>query len=442
MKTRTAFLALVFCLALGHAAAAQESSIQSIIEENYGDLESLYEWFHSHPELSLQEDNTSDRLAEELRAMGYSVTEDVGGHGVVAVLENGSGPTVMVRSDLDALPIDEETGVAYASDRMTTNPQGEKVPVMHACGHDMHMSVMVGTAEVLAQTQDEWTGTVVLIGQPAEEKLAGAQAMIEDGLFERFPRPEYVLALHVNSAMASGKVGYTPGYAYANVDGGTITVKGRGGHGAYPNLTVDPVVLASKLVMDLQTIVSREISALKPAVISVGSIHGGTSGNIIPNEVTLELTLRSFSEEVREKLITRIRQRCEAIGRSAGLPEEDWPTFELDEDPLPSLYNDPELASRMAGVFEQALGEENVSQIDPVLYGEDFAMYGRVEPEIPIIMFSLGSQDPADIKAAHAGERTLPSTHSSEYLPDTEPTMKTGIFTMSSAVFDLLTGGN
>lgn len=427
---------LICCMIAPRITYSQADDIRGEISNRYDYLEQLYRHFHEHPELSLKEDETSDRLATELRELGFDVTENVGGHGVVALLRNGSGPTVMVRTDLDALPIKEETGVPFRSTATGVDRHGDTVPVMHACGHDMHMSVLVGTAAVMQELRDEWQGTLMLIGQPAEELLSGAEAMIEDGLFERFPRPDFALALHVNSAMASGTVGYAPGYAYANVDEGKITVKGRGGHGAYPDLTVDPVVIASKLILDLQTVVSREISALNPAVITVGSIHGGTSGNIIPNEVVLEITMRSFSSATRDRMMESIERRLEGAGRSAGLERENWPTLELGKH-LPSMYNDPELAERMSGVFAEVLGAENVSEHPPVLYGEDFAQYGRVENAPKILMYSLGSQKPADVRAAAEGQIDLPSTHNSRYLPDTEPTLRTGVLTMSSALMNL-----
>lgn len=419
----------------------QVDDIRQVINDHYADVENLYKYFHSNPELSLEEKETSRRLATELEKLGYSVTQGVGGYGVVAVLENGEGPVVMVRADMDALPIREETGISFASDKTVETPDGQSTPVMHACGHDMHMSIMTGVARVFINLRDDWEGTLVLIGQPAEEKLAGASAMIEDGLFERFPLPDYMLALHVNSAQASGEVGYSPGYAYANVDIGRIVVKGRGGHGAYPDLTVDPVVMASRLVLGLQTIVSREISALDPANITVGSIHGGSSGNIIPDEVELQLVFRALNDSTRAKLIRRVNEMSEGIGRSAGLPEADWPQLVLEEDShVNSVYNTPALGERLRKSFGKAVGEDNVYAISPLMYGEDFGEYGSARPEIPAFLFSLGSVKPEVMEAAEQGLIDPPSTHSSKYLPDIEPTLRTGILTMSTAVFDLLNG--
>ncbi len=438
---KSAILSLFILCVCSYPLWGQTGQIKDIIDREYQEIEKLYKHFHAHPELSNEEAETSERLAGELEHLGFSVTEGVGGHGIVAVLENGEGPVVMVRADMDALPIKEETGVSFASDKTVTTSEGESVPVMHACGHDMHMSVMVGTAQVFTSLMEQWEGTLVLIGQPAEEKLSGARAMIEDGLFERFPLPDYILGLHVNSAQASGKVGYSPGYAYANVDVGRIVVKGRGGHGAYPDLTIDPVVIASRLVLNLQTIISREISALDPANITIGSIHGGTSGNIIPNEVELELVFRTLNDDTREKLIKRINEMSEGTGLSAGLPEEDWPRLELESDShVSSVYNTPALGERLKNSFARAVGAENVHEISPLMYGEDFGEYGSAKPEIPAFLYSLGSVKPEDMEAAEKGLIVPPSTHSSKYLPDMEPTIRTGILTMSSAVFDLLEG--
>lgn len=435
---------LIISLSFSSQLFAQTEDIRRIIDNQYNYIEKLYKYFHAHPELSMEEENTSGRLAKELRQLGYLVTEKVGGYGIVAVLENGDGPVVMVRADMDALPIKEETGVSFASNQLVTMSDGQSTHLMHACGHDIHMSVLVGTAKIFKNLQDKWQGTLVLIGQPSEENFTGAGAMIEDGLFERFPLPDYILGLHVNSAQSAGEVGYSPGYAYANVDMGRIVVKGRGGHGAYPDLTIDPVVLASQLVMSLQTIITREISALDPANITIGSIHGGTSANIIPNEVELRLVLRSLNNDVHEKLIKRINEKCEGIGYAAGLPKEDWPKLILnDATHVSSVYNTPELGEKLKKSFSKAVGEENVYTIPPLMYGEDFGEYGSAKPEIPAFLFSLGSVKPEDLVALEKGLiDDLPSTHSSKYLPDFEPTIKTGILTMSSAVMDLFLSEN
>ena len=377
-------------------------------------------------------------MAEELGRLGFDVTEDVGGHGVVAVLKNGEGPAVLVRSDMDALPIKEQTGVEFASSE-TTILEGQKTPVMHACGHDMHMTAMIGTANTLTELKDSWSGTLILIAQPAEEIGAGSKAMINDGLFERFPRPDYAFALHVNSALESGKAGITPGYAYASVDEIQVLIKGRGGHGAYPDLTVDPVVMASKLVLNLQTIITREISAFESVVLSIGAIQSGSSYNTVPETAELRMTLRTFKESIRKKILQRIHDMAEATGKAAGLPKEEWPEVFVDEEPLPEVYNSPELSEIMFETFGDVLGEENVVELSPVMYGEDFGRYGRVKPEIPILLYSVGAIDPQQMEMKQQGKiEAIPSTHSSRFLPDVEPTLKTGVLTMSSAVLRLM----
>lgn len=439
MKFKIYSLFLVFTLILSGTVSGQSQAVEKIIDDNYDYLENLYKHLHANPELSLQEENTSAKLAGELRELGFSVTERVGGYGIVGVLKNGNGPVIMVRSDMDALPIREETGVPFASTQIATTSDGQESYVMHACGHDMHMTVMIGTARVLTELKDSWQGTLVFIGQPAEEIGLGAKTMIEDGLFERFPRPDYALAIHVNSALESGKVGIVPGYAYANVDNARIIVKGRGGHGAYPNLAIDPIIIASKLVLDFQTIVSREISALDPAVLSVGAIRGGSSANIIPNEVELNLTIRSFNADIRDKIKKRITEMADARGKAAGLPREEWPQVEFEDRSLQSVYNDPDLAEKMAGTFKDVLGEHKVLELSPVMYGEDFGWYGKVSPEIPILIYSVGSVHPEQFELLDAGSiDAIPSTHSSRYIPDLTPTLRTGVLTMSRAVLKLM----
>ncbi|MEO1628777.1 MAG: amidohydrolase, partial [Bacteroidota bacterium] len=319
-----------------------------------------YQHLHAHPELSFYEKETSAYLAKEMRRIGYEVTEGIGGYGVVGVLRNGEGPVVMYRTDTDALPIVEETGLSYASKVVAKDEAGKEVGVMHACGHDMHMAVWLGAAEQLAALRAQWKGTLVFIAQPAEERSGGAKAMLADGLFERFPKPDYALALHVSSTMAAGTVGYKAGFMMANVDMVDIEVYGKGGHGAYPHTTIDPVVIAARIIMALQTIVSREVSPLEPAVITVGAIHGGTKGNVIPDEVKMELTLRSYSKEVRDALIERIGRTIAGVAESAGVPEELMPKLTVRPEFTPALYNDPALTARIAGALAQKMGEEQV----------------------------------------------------------------------------------
>jgi len=399
---------------------------------------SLYQELHAAPELSFHEKETAGRMAGILNNLGFQVTEEIGGFGVVGVLRNGDGPTVMVRTDTDALPIVEETGLPYASKVVTTDDDGNQVGVMHACGHDLHMTVWSGTAELLSSHKDQWSGTLVFIAQPAEERSGGANAMLADGLFEKFPRPDYALALHTHPGLGAGKIGYVPGYAMANVDFMKITVFGEGGHGAYPHTTIDPVVLAARTIMDLQTIVSREISPLEPAVVTVGKITGGTKSNIIPDQVEMELTLRSYNDETRNALIEKIKRICVGNAIAAGVPESKYPLIWIQPDYTPAVYNDPELTNELAQVLQNPLGKEQVVELEPVMGGEDFSRYGRVTPNIPICMLRLGVVDPVKIKAAEAGEISLPSLHSAKFAPEAAPAIEAGVKAMSTAVLHLL----
>lgn len=408
------------------------------IDADYPYLDQLYKYLHANPELSFYEKETSKYLAKEMREIGFEVSENIGGYGVVAVLKNGKGPTVMVRTDTDGLPVLEETGLAYASKVITKDGMGKDVSVMHACGHDVHMTVWLGTARQLATTQKDWKGTLVFIAQPAEERSGGAKAMLKEGLFENYPQPDYALALHTNATLPAGTIGYCPGYAMANVDMLDITVYGEGGHGAYPHTTKDPVVLAARLILDFQTIVSREISPLKPAVVTVGSIHGGAKGNVIPNEVKLELTLRSYEMDVRNALIEKIERICKGVAISAGLPESMYPKVVVRDEFCPSLYNSPDLADRLVPVLTQTLGADHVREVSPVMGGEDFGRYGKTEEQVPIQLLWLGVVDPAKVAAAERGEIQLPSLHSSQYAPLPEPSIKTGIRVMTASVQKLL----
>ena len=432
---RCLFAAAMLLLSLSFASA---SSIQSAIASDYGYLKDFYTDLHQHPELSFHENRTAEKIANELRSLGFEVTHPVGGTGLVGVLKNGEGPTLMLRTDLDALPVKEQTGLPYASTRQMMDDLGKTVDVMHACGHDVHMTVFVGTARRLVSLKDRWQGTLILVGQPAEERGAGARMMLEDGLFERFPRPDFNLALHVSPELAAGTVGYTKGYAFANVDSVDIAVHGIGGHGAYPHKTKDPVVLAAKIILSLQTLVSREISPLDPAVVTVGSIHGGTKHNIISDRVDLQLTVRSYSNQVKNQLLEGIKRIALSEARAHGLPDSLLPTVKIKNEATPSLYNDPEFTLRMVHVFERTLGKHNVTATDPVMGGEDFARYGRVEPKIPSLMFRLGAVDSALLAKAKEKGEPLPSLHSPLFAPVPEPTIKTGVMAMTSAALELL----
>ncbi len=428
-SARLQLTALLTAVLLPQANASEQAGMP---------LAELYRHLHANPELSFQEARTSALLASEFRGLGFDVTEAIGGHGVVAVLENGAGPTLLIRADMDALPIAEETGLPYASTVTATGRDGRPTQVMHACGHDIHMTVLAGTARRLVEERASWSGTLVLIAQPAEERSGGAKAMLADGLFERFPRPDFNLALHVDSNLPAGHVGAVSGYFMANVDSVDIVVRGQGGHGAYPERGKDPVVLAAQLVLALQTIVSRELPPRQPAVVTVGSIQGGTQHNIIPDEVKLQLTLRSYAPEVREQTIDAIRRLARHHGLAAGLPEERLPLVEVLDEHTPASYNDPALTRQVLELFEASLGAERIHTVEPEMVGEDFGRYGTVEPRIPSLMFRLGTVASDAFEAAQAGELTLPSLHSSRFAPDYEPTIAGGVQAMTAAALGLL----
>ena len=402
------------------------------VHVNLQDIVDLYRHFHAHPELSFQEEQTAARLAQELRTLGAEVATGIGGHGVAAFIRNGEGPTVMLRSDLDALPVTEKTGLVYSSQVRVKNEKGVEVGVMHACGHDVHIANLIAVARYLSENKDLWKGTLMLIGQPAEERGAGAIAMLQDGLFERFPQPDYALALHVDATLAAGKVGFRTGYSLANVDSVDITVKGQGGHGAYPQTTIDPIVQAADLVMSLQTIVSREVKPLEPCVVTVGSIHGGTKHNIIGDACHLQLTVRSYTDEVRQQLLDAIQKRARGIAAAYGAPE---PVVIISEG-TPSLWNDPQLGNRMSRVFRRVLGKENVTEAEQSMGGEDFSQYGKAG--VPIMMFRLGAVDASRLKRYQQLGHNPPSLHSPNFYPDAGETLTTGIVVMSNALLELL----
>lgn len=402
------------------------------VEANVNDLVALYQHFHCHPELSFQERESAKRLAEEWRSLGAKVTTGIGGHGVVALIANGDGPTLMLRADMDALPIVEQTGLEYASKVRVKDASGAEVGVMHACGHDVHMTNLVGVVRFLASNKDRWCGTLMLVAQPAEEHGAGALAMLEDGLFKRFAKPDYALALHVAPNLPTGFVGYRAGYALANVDSVDITVRGRGGHGAAPHATVDPVAQAAELILSLQTIVSREVDPIAPAVVTVGSIHGGTKHNVIGSTCDLQLTVRSSSDEVRKQLLAAIERKARAVAQGARAPE---PIVKVTEG-TPALRNDEELAKRIVPVFRRALGGQRVIESDFCMVGEDFSRYGRAG--VPILMFWLGAVDAKRLAHYEEQGQQPPSLHSPLFYPDAEETLITGVTAMASAALELL----
>ena len=402
------------------------------------DILALYKYLHANPELSRQEDKTADLLANKLEKLGFDVSRGIGKKGVVAIYENGEGPTLMIRADMDGLPVEEKTNLPYASKVRSINKSGIEVPVMHACGHDIHMAVLIGSANELIERSKEWSGTLIMILQPAEEVGQGSLAMLRDGLFEKFPRPDFNLALHVGSAGPAGSIGYHLGYSMANVDSVDIIVEGIGGHGAYPHTTVDPIVLSSQIVLALQTIVSREINPLEPAVVTVGSIHGGLKHNIIPDEVKLQLTLRSYSYDVRNKTISNINRIVRGQAIAAGLPNDKMPTVILKDEHTPALYNDPDFSNKVLDFIRNEIGPENVHEIPAVMGGEDFGRFGRQEPKIPSFLFWLGGVSKDDWERYQKGEITLASNHSPFFAPIPQPTLSTGVSAITSSAIGLL----
>ncbi len=426
------FSLLACCIVTRSLSAAEAHDPRQWVTENMPSLVKLYRHFHQTPELSKHEKETSARVAEELRDVGADVTTNVGGYGVVGVLKNGPGKVLLLRSDMDALPVAEKTGLPYASKVRTKDDHGASVGVMHACGHDVHMTNLIGVARYLATHRDEWAGTILFVFQPAEETGSGAEAMIQDGLFSRFPRPNFAIALHDSADVPTGKITYHPGYMLANVDSVDIVIKGRGGHGASPEATIDPIVIAAKLVLDLQTIVSRELLPTDPAVVTVGSIHAGTKHNIISDECRLQLTLRSLSPQVRQHLQEAVRRKAYAAAESAGAPK---PTVEISEG-TPSLFNDPELTQRVATILKKHLGDDAVDLANAVMGGEDFSRYKQ--PGVPICMYRLGAVNQNRLDAFAAKHEPPTSLHSALFYPNIEETLAVGVPSMVYIATDLL----
>lgn len=410
--------------------------VDTWIDANLSAVVETYRHLHAHPELSLQETETAALVARSLEAAGYAVTPGVGGTGVVGVLENGDGPVLLLRGDMDALPVTETTGLDYASRVTVTQPDGRVAGVMHACGHDVHTSNLVAVARLLAEHRDAWAGTLVIVAQPAEEIGAGALAMIEDGLFERFPRPDHTLAVHVESELPAGQVGYTPGFAMANVDAVDVVFHGRSGHGARPHKAVDPILAASHFVTALQSIVSRRIDPQDPAVITVGVFQAGTKRNLIPDEARLELTVRSYEDSVRAQLLDGIRQIAEDTCRTFQCTAP--PDISTREAYTPAAYNDPELTARAVTLLREAFGDDAVVERPPSMGGEDFGRYAR-ELNVPGLMLRIGAQPKKRFeKSRRKGGEPLPSVHSSDFAPDAEPTLATAIEAMSLLALDWL----
>ncbi len=405
------------------------------IDAVYPDVEALYIDLHRNPELAFQETQTAAKLAARTRALGFDVTTGVGRTGVVAVMKNGAGPTVMLRTELDALPVEEKTGLPFASTVVMKNAAGQPVPVMHACGHDVHMAAWAGTARLMAEHRDRWRGTLVMVGQPAEEGGGGASAMLKDGLFTRFPRPDFALSLHDDDTMPAGTIGYHPGYFRAMSDAVTMTVYGRGGHAAMPQNTVDPIVLASRIILALQTVVSRENNPVDPVVITVGSIHGGTQGNIIPDEVRLQLSVRTYTPDVRLRTLAAIRRMAKGEAESAGAPREPLVEAPAVATNAP-VYNDPATTLRLAGALKKGLGEDKAIEMPQKMTSEDFADYGLAG--VPSVLLHIGAVNPAKLAAARQSGHPVPAPHSPEWAPDREPTLKGAIGAEVTALLELL----
>lgn len=440
MFHRTVGFAVFFC-----ALPLVGQELNALVSEELPGLVATYKDIHAHPELSHQEARTSSLLAEALRRDGYAVTEHVGKYkngnqafGVVGVLKNGDGPRLLIRADMDALPIAEETGVSYASHVTAKNASGQDVGVMHACGHDVHTTTLIGVAHAMAALKAKWHGTLMLIGQPSEETIDGAKAMLADGLYERFGKPDMAIALHDSAEREAGTVSLASGPALASATSVDVTMRGISGHGAIPQLAKDPVVMAAEFIVQLQTIVSRQADPSSPVVLTVGDIHGGTRRNIIPTEVKMELTTRSFNDQTRQIALDGIRRTAEGVALAAGVPQDRAPIVTvLEDESTPLTYNDPALAGRVKALLVQTLGADKVFDAKPQMPSEDFGILG-LDRKIPAVMFWLNAMDAQKWKAAHAEGKELPGPHNSRFEPTPELTLKTGVTAMSSVAIGLL----
>lgn len=415
-------------------AASLPAPFDTQLAADFPKLEAFYRDLHANPELGFAEHKTAAKLAERAKALGFEVTTGVGGTGVVAILKNGPGPTVMLRTEMDALPVLEKTGLPFASKVTTKNAAGDTVPVAHACGHDLHMAAWYGTAKLMAENRKAWSGTLMLIGQPSEEALTGAAAMLKDGLFTRFPKPDYALSMHDDASMASGTVMWHAGPFRASADTVTITMFGQGGHGAVPHETRDPVVMAARLVMALQTLISRENNPLDPVVITVGSIQGGTQANIVPDQVKLALTVRTFRPEVRQRVLASIAREAKGEALAAGAPKEPLVEVKTGTD---SVVNDPQLVARAVKAVEKAVGPDFVKEMPAKMTSEDFAMYGQ-QPGVKALLLHVGAVDAGRLEAAKKAGQPLPGTHSPQWAPDLKPTLTNTIKAETAILLDLM----
>jgi hippurate hydrolase len=437
--TRAYFSVLILLAGITLTASGQEINelIRKEATQSVTVAEEMYRDLHRNPELSLMEFKTAAKMAEALRQLGFEVTTGVGGNGVVGVYRNGKGPVIMLRTDMDALPVREMTGLPFASMSTSAAADGTETPVMHACGHDLHMTVWHGTLKTLVTLKNKWKGTIIAVAQPAEEVSGGSEQMINDGLFQKFPTPDYALCYHVSPDMPAGTSGYFPGPIFAGVNSADIKVRGIGGHGAMPHKTIDPVVLSAKMIMDFQTIVSREINPVHPAVVTVGAIHGGTKHNIIPEEVDMKLTLRFFSDEVYRQIVSALTRIADGQAVAAGLPPDKMPVITLGKEFTPPVENDPALVSKAVFSMEDILGKGNVIRVEPSTVAEDFGKYGRTGENVRIALFWLGGANRGKYDESIAKGTMLPALHSSNFAPDFSPAYITGVCAMSRTMIDL-----
>ena len=421
------------------AAPAGADTLRASIEADMPALMATYRDLHAHPELGFEEVRSARIMADAARKAGFTVTEGVGKTGVVAVLKNGVGPTVLIRADMDGLPVTEQTRLPFASKQRARATAGGETGLMHACGHDTHMTAWIETARLLAARRGEWSGTLVMIGQPAEELGLGARAMLADGLYTRFPKPDFALAFHDTPELPAGVIGASSGWALANVDSVDITVKGVGGHGAYPHKTRDPIVIASAIVMRLQTLASREIDPLDAVVVTVGSFHAGTKHNIISDSARLELTVRSYSDETRAALLAGIKRIAEGEARAAGLGDDMLPVVAVKEPYTRSTWNSPEFTARFLDAMRQRMGQERVIATPSVMAGEDFGEFYRADDKaIQSLIFWVGGTPQADLAAAKRGEKTIPSLHSALWAPDAEKVIGTAAEALTASAIRLM----
>jgi amidohydrolase len=431
---RNPFSLTLLCFLVISQTSYAQADLSSRLDKEQEGLENFYRELHRFPELSFMEFHTADKLAGELESLGFEVHRGIGGNTLVGLLRNGEGPVVMVRTDMDALPIVEKTGLPYASEVVTEDFEGNTVPAMHACGHDMHMTVWTGTARMMASMKDRWKGTLMMIAQQAEERSGGAGRALEAGLYSDFPVPDYALAYHVSDKLPSGTFGYCPGPIMAGVSSVDIIIYGVGGHGAQPDRTIDPIVLSARFITDIQTIVSRELSPLQPAVVTVGSIHGGTKHNIIPEEVKLQLTIRYYDQSAGDQIVSALRRIGNGLAASAGLPPEKYPDVTVQDESTPPLINNPQLTQRLADVLSSVFGEDSVIRVDPLMVGEDFGQYGLTSEKVPICLMWLGAVPPEK----YISGEPLPGLHTAYFYPDFPATIRTGVEGMVSMLMELM----